>query len=348
MNNFDPGVLVDDDGRVYLYTGFSPLPGFMKTIMGLRGRRIDGAYCIELESDMLTMKEEPVMVAPGPILAEGTNFDGHAFYEANSIRKINGKYYFIYSSVLSHELNYAISERPTGGFRYGGTLVSIGDIGYQSNQTPQNSLGNTHGSLVEIKGKWYIFYHRQTNKQKCARQACAEPIILREDGSFAQAGVTSCGLNEGPLLGEGSYEARIACNLTCNEGVLVYDATHMKDKNNLYPYFTRSGGDRESDGDQYIANMRDGACAGFKYFAFDCPRTMKIILCSKGSRRMKIEAFSKDNIPRGQLLGEVKVSASESWHTYEIPLQEIAGIYGLRFIYKGDGAVDFRSFELIQ
>lgn len=47
--------------------------------MQLRGRRIDGAYCIELESDMLTMKTEPVLIAPGADLAAGTSFREHPF-----------------------------------------------------------------------------------------------------------------------------------------------------------------------------------------------------------------------------------------------------------------------------
>lgn len=37
----------------------------------------------------------------------------------------------------------------------------------------------------------------------------------------------------------------------------------------LAQYFTQTGHDRMDGGDQYIANMRDGATAGFKYFAFD-------------------------------------------------------------------------------
>ena len=63
-----PGVLIDDDGSVYLFTGFSPAPGFLKTVMGLRGLKIDGGYYIVLEQDMITMKSDPKMVIPGPDL----------------------------------------------------------------------------------------------------------------------------------------------------------------------------------------------------------------------------------------------------------------------------------------
>jgi hypothetical protein len=73
------------------------------------------------------------------------------------MRKANGRYYFIYSSELSHELCYALCERPDGGFVFGGTLVSIADIGLKENATPRNYTGNTHGSIVEINGKCMCF-----------------------------------------------------------------------------------------------------------------------------------------------------------------------------------------------
>ena len=180
---FDPGVLVDDDGKVYCYVGFAP-QGFFKTLMKLRGNRVEEAVCLELEPDMKTIRGAGKPVVPGPAAAKGTDFEGHGFFEASSIRKIGGNYYFVYSSILSHELCYAISDRPDGGFRYGGTLVSIADIGYKGNTIPHNYTGNTHGGMVEVNGQWYIFYHRQTNKQKCARQGCAEKITILPDGSI--------------------------------------------------------------------------------------------------------------------------------------------------------------------
>lgn len=193
-----------------------------------------------------------------------TGFEEHGFFEASSIRKIGDMYYLVYSSELSHELCYAVSKRPDGGFQYGGTLVSIGDIGYKGNIVANNYIGNTHGGMAEINGQWYIFYHRQTNRQKCARQGCAERLAFQSDGFILQAEQTSCGLNNGPLLGTGVYEARIACNLSSREGMFAYTRTKERDKNGIHPYFTQSGIDREQDGGQYIANMTDGAWAGYK------------------------------------------------------------------------------------
>ena len=339
---FDPGVLVDEDKRVYLYVGHSPAPGFYKTILKLRGNRVEEAVCLELDKDMKTVisKEQPIV--PGPLLAKGTEFDGHGFFEASSMRKINGKYYYVYSSVSSHELCYATSDYPNKDFHYGGTLVSIGDIGFEGNQNAKNSLGNTHGGMECINGNWYIFYHRQTNKQKCCRQCCAEKLQILLDGSIPQVEVTSCGMNNGPLLGNGIYDAAIACTLTAAEGVLVYEATRVKDKKNLYPYFTQTGADREDNPNQYIANMRDGATAGFRYFAMQGKTNVSVKVKGEGEGAMEIRF-----VPDGKVVATIPLSGSKEYTEYHaLESIEAEGVYALYFTYKGSVSVDFMSFSL--
>lgn len=342
VNLFDPGVLVDDDGRVYMYTGFAPTPGWMKTVMQLRGLKIDGGYCVELEPDMLTMKGEPKMVLPGPAITAGTGFEGHGFFEASSIRRIGDTYYLVYSSELSHELCYAASKYPDRDFKYGGTLVSIGDVGYQGNTTPANYTGNAHGGMVKVHGQWYIFYHRQTNKQKCARQGCAEKIMILPDGSIPQVEVTSCGLNGGPLAGRGTYEARIACNLSSRQGTFPYLRTHEKDKMGVHPYFTQSGADREENGDQYIANMTDGAWAGFKYLSFDGgERTVAVSL--RGTAAGMLRVYTK----RGEnCTAEIKIQPSARFTSYSADFSIPAGVWPLYFVFEGSGAFDFHGFTI--
>ena len=36
--------------------------------------------------------------------------------------------------------------------------------------------GNTHGSIIEINGQWYVFFHRQTGTNEFSRQAMVAPI----------------------------------------------------------------------------------------------------------------------------------------------------------------------------
>ena len=188
-------------------------------------------------------------------------------FEASSIRKINGRYYFVYSSVRSHELCYAVSDRPDEGYRFGGTLVDIADIflNGRKEEEPLNCLGNTHGGIECAAGQWYVFYHRQTNRTNYSRQGCAERIRFREDGSIPQVEMTSCaGL--APLPGRGEYPAYLACNLFCDTQCL-YTGIPGERLDERFPKITQDG----EDGDEnagYIENMKDGATAGFKYF--DC------------------------------------------------------------------------------
>lgn len=337
-SSFDPGVLVDGN-RVYLYTGFAPGPGWLYDLLVNSRRRMEGAYCMELEPDMVTVRREPVVIAPSVWSEAGTGFEGHAFFEASSIRKIGALYYFVYSSILSHELCYAVSRFPDRDFRFGGTLVSIGDLGLNGNQKAVNYTGNTHGGMVEIKGQWYIFYHRQTNKQCCARQGCAEPISILPDGSIPQAELTSCGLNGGPLAGTGRYEARIACNLGFREPSFGYLA--VREPDTRHPYFTQSGSDREDSPDQYIANMADGAWCGFKYFAFNGQTRLTVTTRGTGSGVFAVSTGRKE-----PPFAHIPIAPSADWAASEASFPALQGTLPLFFTFQGEGAMDFASFSL--
>jgi hypothetical protein len=337
VNNFDPGVFLDDDQRFYLYTGFAP-EGFLYEMLKARNLRIDGAYFVELEKDLLTMKGEPKLIIPGPHIAKNTGFEEHPFFEASSMRKIKGRYYFIYSSILSHELCYAISDRPDGNFVFGGTLVSNGDIGFGGNTQPLNYVGNTHGSVVEINEQWYIFYHRQTNRHEFSRQACAEALRILGDGSIPQVEMTSCGLNGGPLAGSGEYEARIACNLSSANGAAfskeaAQDMTH--------PYFTQNGEDRENSGDQYIANMTDSSWAAFKYFQFNGENEISVKIRGNAEGAFTVAAGRG-----GKVLAVVNIKPCGQWTCVSASFTAERGVQALYFTFNGKGALDFTSFTL--
>lgn len=334
--NFDPGVLRDTDGTYYLYTGFSPNPGMMREMMS-KALLIDGSYCVKLDKDMLTVKSEPKLVAPCESVAQGTGFEGHGFYEASSPRKIGDTYYLVYSSVKSHDLCYATCDTPDGEYKYGGVIMSNGDVGLVSDEEAIAYTGNNHGGLVEINGSWYIFGHRQTNRNTFSRQGIAEKITILEDGTIPQVEVTSCGLNGEPLPGNGTYEARIACNLSSKSGTLQYGSdTEVGEE---HPYFTQSGEDRECDGDQYIANLRDGAWAGFKYFDFDEQSHIAVTVRGTGSGTIEVR-----NVRDGETVAKITILPSTEWTTYQAEFTPKSGKQALYFTFVGEGNVDFCEF----
>lgn len=340
--NFDPGVLKDTDGTYYLYTGFSPHRGPLRDMME-KMWLLSGCYCVKLDRDMLTVRSEPKLVVPCEWTAEGTGFEGHGFFEASSPRKIGDRYYLVYSSVQGHELCYATCDVPDGDYTYGGVIISNGDIGLVPEEAAVNYTGNNHGGLVEINGKWYIFGHRQTNKCGVSRQGIAEEVIILADGSIPQVEMTSCGLNQSALPGKGTYEARIACNLSSKKG--TFGCTVEMQDEEQHPYFTQSGEDRESDGDQYIANLCDGAWAGFKYFDFDGEQKISVkvrSVCGKEGKGVIEVRTERD----GACVAKIEVLPSAEWQSFQTDCSPIVGKQALYFTYVGEGAVDFAGFSI--
>ena len=257
------------------------------------------------------------------------------------MRKFNGTYYFIYSSLNSHELCYATSDNPTEGFEFGGVLVSNGDIGLSGItdvKNARNCTGNTHGSLIEINGSYYVFYHRHSNRKQSSRQACAERIRF-ENGKFYQAEMTSCGLNDGPLKGKGNYPSYIACNVYGKKGTRFLSM--IKHPKSGHPYLTQEGKDREQGSDQYIANMCDGAVAGFKYF--DLRETSKVRINIKGKATGVVYVSTEEG---GKPVAKIQVKPCKEQHGFAADVNGLGEKEALYFSYKGTGAFNFMSFDL--
>lgn len=350
---FDPAVLTDDDGRVYLYYGFAPacekefrFPELSEADLAVlppeKRERIEkmkalpmgeDSYVLELEPDMLTAKELPRVLIPGGHHTAGTGYEGHGFFEASSIRKIHGKYYFVYSSHKSHELCYAVSDRPDSGFVYGGTIVSNGDIGLNGRETPVYPLGNNHGGLVQIGDALYIFYHRQTNATEFSRQGCAEPVVLLPDGSIPQVEITSCGLNGAPLPAAGSYPAAIACHLTDASTANRIDYSDPAVKEQIHV--------TQAQNQSYITRIRDGAAVGWKYFDFVSASLLALELRGSFSGTITVSHDPEGRIPIGEMELEME---SEIWRMVLIPIAPQKGKQPLYLHFHGDGSAEFKSF----
>jgi len=92
-----------------------------------------------------TVREVKILDEAGNLLEEGNN--QKRFFEAAWMHKYNGKYYFSYSTGDSHLISYAVGNTPYGPFTYKGKVLE-----------PVEGWTNHH-SIVNIRGKWYLFYH---------------------------------------------------------------------------------------------------------------------------------------------------------------------------------------------
>ena len=69
------------------------------------------------------------------------------FFEGAWMHRYRGTYYLSYSTGDTHYLVYATGTSPLGPFRYRGRILNP-VVGW-----------TTQGSIVEFRGKWYLFYH---------------------------------------------------------------------------------------------------------------------------------------------------------------------------------------------
>ena len=273
---FDPAVFVDDDGRVYGYWGF------------------ERSYAAEF--DPITM----ATVKPGTKIVEdmisGRNQAGiFSFFEASSIRKIKDKYVFIYSRFTkdgefglptsNYTLAYCYSDNPLGPWTYGSTIID----GRAREKDEQGNViasatpdGNTHGSICEINGQWYVFYHRQTGTNEYARQAMVAPIDVKvEEGKGGKVEISEGEYNSLGFALNGldpfeRHSAGICCWYTGPK-----PATHEWPNNTFYGSYVAAGYGTDSKFDapydlknntNLVVNNTDGSIVGYKYFNFDADR----------------------------------------------------------------------------
>lgn len=295
---------------------------------------VNGPAVVELEDDMLTVKGEPRHIIP-----YDADFGGHEFFEASSMRKIGSKYYFVYSSQYNHELCYAVSDHPDRDFKFMGTIVSNGDIGVNgvTADSRMNMTGTTHGSIIEINGQWYVFYHRLTHKSDYSRQACAEKISIDENGVIKQAEMTSCGLNDGVLAGKGTYPAPIACNIT--NGAMPHGSNKIYTES--FPnvnHELRKDSDGNDITDRFIAEICGNTLIGYRYFSFSGVKKISISLRGDFTGTAEI-CLSKD----GSAVGEISISPSADWKLFSADIAADDGIYPVFVRFKGNGLADMKE-----
>ncbi len=227
-------------------------------------------------------------------LYQGQNPLDFNFFEASSIRQVGNKYVMVFSGYSGKEyglgntnsaLRYAYGDSPLGPWRSGGVLVdSRGVVPNEdgSHLTTTNFGHNTHGSLQEINGQWYVFYHRPPRGFGNARQAMVAPVKIEWDkkpvakggqvritgydpyninnvwtakasdgNEYTGAEVTSEGFQIFGLPPYQYYSAGIACYVA---GPGSND--WMQDNHDVW------------NNSMDLAGIKNGGVVGFKYFGF--------------------------------------------------------------------------------
>ncbi len=156
--SIDPAVFTDTDGQSYIYFGGiwgGQLQRWSSGKYDEQGKEhTDDEPALSpkvarLSKNMLSLaervKDVKIVDKDGKELL--TKDHDRRFFEASWMHKYNGKYYFSYSTGDTHFIAYATGDNPYGPFTYQGVILNP-VIGWTN-----------HHSIVEYKGKWYLFYH---------------------------------------------------------------------------------------------------------------------------------------------------------------------------------------------
>ncbi|SFF47699.1 glycoside hydrolase family 43 protein [Thermoflexibacter ruber] len=183
--SMDPAVFKDDDGTYYMYFG---------GIWGGQLQRWSGDNTYNPEAKNRTPEELAVLpriakldasmkaFAEAPKEIKLVDESGNIFYEKDNdkrffeaawVHKYKGKYYFSYSTGDTHNICYAIGDNPYGPFTYKGIVLK-----------PVQGWTNHH-SIVEFKGKWYLFYHdTELSGKTHLRNVKVTELKYNEDGTI--------------------------------------------------------------------------------------------------------------------------------------------------------------------
>jgi len=183
--SIDPAIFKDSDGKFYMYFGgiwggqlqrWATGSYIAKDVYPAKDQPALSAKVARLGDDMISFAEAPkdvvLMDEAGKPLTYGDN--GRRFFEASWMHKYNGTYYFSYSTGDTHFIMYATSTSPYGPFTVRGKVL-------------EPVLGWTnHHSIVEFKGKWYLFYHdaQLSGGQTHLRNIKVTELKYRADGSI--------------------------------------------------------------------------------------------------------------------------------------------------------------------
>jgi len=182
--SIDPCVFKDDDGKFYMYFGGiwgGQLQKWNNNKYDSAGKLRQAAEqailprVAKLNADMKSFAEEvkeiKIVDKESKLFTEKDN--DKRFFEAAWMHKYKGKYYFSYSTGDTHFINYAISDNPYGPFTYQGVLLN-----------PVDGWTNHH-SIVEINGKWYLFYHDvQLSGKTHLRNVKVTELKYNDDGTI--------------------------------------------------------------------------------------------------------------------------------------------------------------------
>lgn len=300
-----------------------------------------------------------------PALYKGQNPGEFNFFEASSIRQVGNKYVMVFSGYSGPDyglgstnsaLRYAYGDSPLGPWRSGGVLVDSRGVVPNEDGTHlvgMNAAHNTHGSLQEINGQWYVFYHRPPRGFGFARQAMVAPVKIEWDKKAVAKGGQVRIVAYDPYARNNEWTAEASDGTKYTGAEVTSEGFHIF---GLPPYAYYSAGiacymsDQQWLQDNFdvwnnsmdLANIPNGGIVGFKYFGFGgLAKASKGINAFNGTKTGDGTKLCLNLTPKGKGAFRIHVMldgpySNATWQGKEIAVVDV----------KGDAAQKAASYEV--
>ena len=284
-------------------------------------------------------------------LYEGQNPLDFNFFEASSIRQVGNKYVMVFSGYSGKEyglgntnsaLRYAYGDSPLGPWRSGGVLVDSRGVVLNEDGTKlitTNFGHNTHGSLQEINGQWYVFYHRPPRGFGNARQSMVAPVKITYDKKPVAKGgrVTITGYD--PYTKNNVWTAKASngheytgAEVT-SEGFQIFGLPPYQYYSAGYACFVYGPGSNDWMQDNHdvwnnsmdLAGIQNGGIIGFKYFGFGgLSKDTKGVKAFEGTKKGDNARLYLNLTSSGKGAFKIHIKLDNPWKGEEI------GVIGIR------------------
>ena len=272
------------------------------------------------------------------------------FFEASSIRQVGNKYVMVFSGYSGKEyglgntnsaLRYAYGDSPLGPWRSGGVLVDsrgvvLGEDGAKLITT--NFGHNTHGSLQEINGQWYVFYHRPPRGFGNARQTMVAPVKITWDKKpVAKGGVVKI-TGYDPYAKDNVWTAKAAdgneytgAEVT-SEGFQIFGLPPYNYYSAGYACFVYGPNANNWMQDNHdvwnnsmdLAGIQNGGIVGFKYFGFGgLAQDTKGVKAFKGTKQGDGTILGLNLTASGKGAFKIHVKLDDPWKGQEIGVVDV-------------------------
>ncbi|MCL2488675.1 MAG: family 43 glycosylhydrolase, partial [Oscillospiraceae bacterium] len=183
----DPCVFLDEDGTYYMVTGGGGQCRIARLAPNMTQLAEDWTVLSQRSDNKLSSYDKLPNYHEGPWM----------FYRYNDFgQKI---YYLMYPGGIGgrgDDMLYAVSTTgPKGLWEYKGSILK-----------PTGTGDTSHGSMVEFKGRWYIFYHNAELGAGNLRSVCVDEITFNPDGTINPAEQTTAGV---PAVGAPADKAKL-------------------------------------------------------------------------------------------------------------------------------------------